>query len=444
MDILQIAEKVLKTGPVCDNCLGRQFAQLLSGYTNKERGAAIRTVLAMRAEKGGEYFGKNFSEIKFRLLKMQAQKEGTAKEAAESAQNGEAKGAKTETAAAALSESCHVCGGIFTKIGGLERRIEKEVSDIEFETFHIGVTLSKVLLEKEEALWDGCGIDYCESIKTEIGRETGKMLSASLKKTVDLKKPDIVILLNFEKNSIEATISPVFFKGKYKKFAKIPQTVWYCPRCHGLGCDNCNWSGRLSKTSVQEIIAEPMLKAAKGTGTRFHGAGREDADVLCLDWRDFVIEVLEPRKRSIDLSKIKFAKADLKKVQISALSPATHDDVLKAKTKRAHKTYRMEIGLEKPVKEEDLKGLEKLKTTISQKTPVRVLPRRADIVRKRRVLSVKYRMLSSKKLELAVETEAGLYVKELVSGDGGRTKPSVSEILGTAAEIKKMEVVGIE
>lgn len=418
-NVLHMSEKVLKTGYVCDHCLGRQFGQLLSGYTHDERGKAIRTVLAMSAEVGEVPFQENFGNIKFRLL-------------------------KTPPATPKEKQACWVCGDIFEKTGEIAKKATGELKGIEFETFHVGVTLSKKLLENEEKLWEAAGIDYCESIKTEIGREVGKQLSRELKKAVDLKSPDIVLLLNLEKNAIELTLNPIYISGRYKKFAKIPQTTWYCPRCRGIGCDNCNWTGRLAKTSVQEIIAEPLLKETKGTGTRFHGAGREDADVLCLDWREFVIEILEPKKRKIDLKKIRLKAADAKKVQISGMKIASKEDIVKVKEKKARKTYKILVELEKPIDAKDLKGLSRLKTTISQRTPQRVAHRRADIVRRRRVLSIKAKLIKPKTIELEVETEAGLYVKELITGDDGRTKPSVSGILGVRAGVKELNVVGIE
>lgn len=449
LTVQKIAEKVLKTGYVCDNCLGRQFGQLLSGYTNKERGTAIRTVLAMSMERGEiplnenhgtgapsgsayvenhstivpsfSAYAENFANIKFRLLKVPPKQKETEKQL-----------------------SCWVCGDIFEKIGEITQRATDELKGVEFETFHIGVTLSKKMLDNEEKLWEASGIDYCESIKTEIGREVGKQLSRDLKKAVDLKNPDIVLLLNLEKNAIELTLNPIYFIGKYKKLAKIPQTTWYCPRCHGVGCDNCSWTGRLAKTSVQEIVAEPFLKATKGNGTRFHGAGREDADVLCLDWREFVIEILEPKIRKIDLKKIKFKAADAKKVQVSGLKIARKEEIVQVKEKKAHKTYKMVVSLEKPINQKDLKGLNDLKTIVSQRTPQRVMHRRADIVRRRKVLSIKAKLINPKTIEIEIETEAGLYVKELVTGDDGRTKPSVSGILGVGASVKDLNVIGIE
>ena len=67
--ILETAKEILQKGYICDNCLGRQFGQVLSGTTNRERGRSIRTVLAM--EYSMEPFPiekSNFREIKFRKV----------------------------------------------------------------------------------------------------------------------------------------------------------------------------------------------------------------------------------------------------------------------------------------------------------------------------------------------------------------------------------------
>ena len=39
-----------------------------------------------------------------------------------------------------------------------------------------------------------------------------------------------------------------------------------------------------------------------------------------------------------------------------------------------------------------------------------------------------------------IKTESGTYIKELISGDNGRTKPSLSEILKQKAAVKKLVV----
>ena len=49
LDILRKSIEILKTYPLCDYCLGRQFASIGSGLTNLERGRAIKTMLFMDA-----------------------------------------------------------------------------------------------------------------------------------------------------------------------------------------------------------------------------------------------------------------------------------------------------------------------------------------------------------------------------------------------------------
>ena len=40
--VTEKAVSLMKKDYICDNCLGRQFAELLSGLSNKERGKTIR------------------------------------------------------------------------------------------------------------------------------------------------------------------------------------------------------------------------------------------------------------------------------------------------------------------------------------------------------------------------------------------------------------------
>ena len=45
---------------------------------------------------------------------------------------------------------------------------------------------------------------------------------------------------------------------------------------------------------------------------------------------------------------------------------------------------------------------------------------------------------------ITVHCEGGLYVKELVSGDEGRTKPSLSELLGAPALVEELDVINVD
>ncbi|RLG13512.1 MAG: tRNA pseudouridine(54/55) synthase Pus10 [Candidatus Nanohalarchaeota archaeon] len=417
MQIIDTAKTILKTGYVCDNCLGRQFAQLLSGYTNKDRGKAIRLILAMQAELDDEKISAvNFSGLTFRNKKIKSEK-----------------------------ATCCVCEGLFENLPKISKKILKEIHDLEYDTFHIGVRLSDSLLKNEESLWETSGIDTTESIKKELTREIGKLIQKKTKKEVDLKTPNIVILLNLDKNAIELTINSLYIYGRYKKYVKIPQTKHYCPYCHGNGCDKCNWRGLTYDTSVQQLIAEPILEATGGIDTKFHGQGREDIDVLCLGWRPFVIEVIEPAKRQLNLKKLKTTinKTCKDKIEIDSLRYSTKKELQNLKSIHPDKTYLLTLKPKKQIKEKDLEKLNALIGTITQQTPNRVKHRRADIQRKRKIYSVKYIKTKDNILKVELKTQAGLYIKELATGDDGRTEPSINALLATEIEVLDLTVLKV-
>ena len=44
---------------------------------------------------------------------------------------------------------------------------------------------------------------------------------------------------------------------------------------------------------------------------------------------------------------------------------------------------------------------------------------------------------------MKIKTEGGLYIKELISGDEGRSQPNVSEILGVNAICEQLDVLEV-
>ncbi len=311
----------------------------------------------------------------------------------------------------------------------LAKKAAKQLSKVHHSSFLVGTQLSQDLIDREEKLWQHVGIDYAEPLKAELNREVGKRIFALTGKKADLKKPDIAVVVDFTQNKINLRINPMFVFGQYKKVKRgIPQSRWGTPGHY--------------KTSVEEEIARPIMKLAGGKDHAFHGMGREDIDALCLDWRPFVVEIKEPRSRDLDFRKIEKLVGNGKKVMVSKLKISDMDTVRKIKAATPDKTYRALVGLEKKVKNADLKNLAKLKGTIHQKTPERVVHRRADLERKRAVKSITWKS-KGKNLEIIVTGTSGLYIKELVSGDNGRTKPSVSEILGVPAKVKELDVIKI-
>lgn len=392
---------------LCDHCLGRIYSQLLSESNNAERGRAIKEFMAMMIDAGMvDYSGinlNNFYGMTFRQKKIEKLKK----------------------------ERCWLCNNLFDSMDSMAKKAEAKLKKIEFNNFLVGSKVAGNILEREEKLWERTGIEYVESIKSEINRELGKKIGLIFNKPTNFKNPEVVVLADFTKKNVDLQINPLYIFGRYQKLIRgIPQCKWGTPGKY--------------KSSIQEIVAKPVVKAAKGTGNFFHGMGREDVDARCLGWRPFVIEVTEPKVRNVDLKKIQREINKTKKVRVDRLKLTDRFTIVRIKSEGSDKTYRLTVLFDRPIERKDLKKLKSLIGQISQQTPQRVVHRRADLVRRRLVKELKYKFINRKKIELIVKTTAGLYVKELVSGDSGRTKPSVAEVLNVKAVPKELDVVCVE
>jgi len=260
----------------------------------------------------------------------------------------------------------------------------------------------------------------------------------------------VVALINPVTGDVKVQVNPLYIAGRYKKLVRgLPQSKWFCTNCRGKGCEKCNWTGKRYPESVEELISEPILKATGGTKSSFHASGREDVDARMLGkGRPFVIEIAQPKRRFLDLKQVEEAVNAYAKgrVEVSGLRFVDKDFVRKLKrAESAQKEYRVTVEFEKEVTDADLELLEEKLTgaVIRQRTPLRVLHRRADLTREKYIYEVKAKRLSPNRAELKVRCQGGLYVKELVTGDDGRTTPSVSEILGNKAKPIKLDVLKV-
>nr|WP_048060585.1 tRNA pseudouridine(54/55) synthase Pus10 [Methanothermus fervidus] len=343
---------------------------------------------------------------------------------------------------------CYICDNIFDKIDEAAEKAEDKINelDIEFSTFLVGSTLPPDMLQRDKEITSL--VSKAESIKKDINREIGKRLRRKLKKRVDYQNPDIVVKVNFRYKdpNVYIQINPLYLEGRYRKLVRgIPQTKWPCKHCRGKGCPKCNFKGKMYEESVEEIIAGPLIEATKARESKFHGAGREDIDVRMLGkGRPFVIELKEPRRRKLDLDKIvdEINKSAEGKVEVLFLKYTNRSRIVELKSIKSYKVYRAIAEIEGKIKEEDLKKIEP-SFIVKQRTPLRVSHRRADKVRIRKVYDIKPKILDENTIELKIKAEGGLYIKELISGDEGRTKPSITEMLGKQAKCIKLDVIDI-
>jgi tRNA pseudouridine synthase 10 len=278
----------------------------------------------------------------------------------------------------------------------------------------------------------------------------GKRIEALSGKIVEYRKPDVAVIINPWKQTVTLQVNPVFVAGRYRKLVRdIPQSKWFCSNCRGKGCEKCGGTGKMYPESVEELISKPLLEATEGEKTSFHASGREDIDARMLGGgRPFVVEISKPKKRFLNLPKIKevINRNAAEKVKISSLRFSSKDVVRRLKkAESAQKEYRALVEFEHALPETSLSVLElKLKgLTIKQQTPLRVLHRRADLTREKYIYWVKVKKVSPRRVELKIRCQGGLYVKELVSGDEGRTVPSVSSLLDNRAKTLKLDVLKV-
>ncbi|MCZ7402048.1 MAG: tRNA pseudouridine(54/55) synthase Pus10 [Candidatus Methanoperedens sp.] len=411
MTIIDITRKILHEGAICDHCLGRQFAKLSTGLSNDQRGAALKLVSSMNA---GAEKDKELQDLLTRS-------------------SGEIK--------------CWVCNNLFLDIDAWVKKSVEALSDYEYSNFLVGTKVTGLLAENEEILWAESGTTFAEPLKTELNREVGKRIERITGKRANLKKPQVVALLDLENNDVEVQINSLYIYGRYRKLIRgIPQTRWPCRECGGEGCERCDNTGKMYPESVDELIKPHLLAAAQCDDTAFHGAGREDIDALMLgDGRPFVVEAKRPHKRSLDLSALEaeINRGAEGKIEVLGLKFVESETVEQLKSMKVDKVYRMKITHN--TTEEKLKSSLNVisKTLIKQNTPTRVLHRRADLERIRKVHSADLESYNENTAILVINCEGGLYVKELVSGDGGRTIPSVASLIGSEAKVIELEVIKV-
>jgi tRNA pseudouridine synthase 10 len=247
----------------------------------------------------------------------------------------------------------------------------------------------------------------------------------------------------------------LFFESRYRKLVRdLPQTIFWCPTCkgsrkHRVGCETCEGRGKLSDDSVQELVARRILPAFRARRGKFHGAGREDIDVRMLGrGRPFVFEIEGPRNPEADLEDVwrRIQEQEVGRIEIEPFRSVGRERVAALKEGRFPKRYRVGIACQGALDAAVAARLEGESFMLAQRTPTRVMHRRADLVRERAVRILAVRTPAPDRdlpLEVDVDTAHGTYVKEWVSGDEGRTEPSVASLLGLPAECARLDVLEV-
>ena len=133
-------------------------------------------------------------------------------------------------------------------------------------------------------------------------------------------------------------------------------------------------------------------------------------------------------------------------VEVSDLRLARHGIVGRVKTLDAAKRYRATVAFDADVSPDALAAaVDALSgATVEQYTPERVDHRRAGKTRERTAYEVTATREGPREATVEIHGEGGLYIKELISGDDGRTEPSLADELGVGAEVRALDVLAVE
>jgi tRNA pseudouridine synthase 10 len=246
----------------------------------------------------------------------------------------------------------------------------------------------------------------------------------------------------------------VFVEGRYRKLTRdLPQTVYFCPECKGhfrrrKKCERCEGFGKLSRDSVQELVGWVLGKAFGTRKNKFHGSGREDVDVRMLGrGRPFVMEFLDPKEPEIDLAELEAEvnRRNEGRLEIEGLCWSDQTRVRELKETPHAKDYQVRVRSVEPLDLDACMAHSGARIQVEQRTPNRVAHRRADKTRERWIEICEITPFEGAELEYLVRlrTEHGTYVKEVVTGEDGRSEPSLSELFGVSCECVELDVLNI-
>ena len=313
-------------------------------------------------------------------------------------------------------ENCFICNGALSRIPNIDKSLLiKEMEKIKgIECFCVESIIDKEFFIREEKAFDLFLNKNSSSIKSQIN----DMLISTIKslgiKHCNRDKCDAIIQIRIPSFDVRVIPSNLYIFGAYKKLKQgISQKRW-----------------KKYEESVEELISKPLKEIALAKDSRLHASGREDVDAINTGFRPFVLELFSPYKRIKNLLTLENLVNNLNKgkIEVKFYGRAPQSFITLVSDSHFDKEYRAYLSANLKESEQSLIESFFKNKLIFQRTPIRVLGRRSDLIRKRKVYSIKVGN-DSKGTFLDIRCEAGLYIKELISGDKGRTSPSISSIL---------------
>lgn len=236
--------------------------------------------------------------------------------------------------------------------------------------------------------------------------------TAVCNESADLEFKNQNILDNILDNIPDIKIynNPIYICGRYIKLNRIMSQT-------PLIINNV-----LKTTHSISDFSEEFKKFYLADTVKFMASGREDIDVKCIEGRPFILEIISP-KRNLHARSMNIELYDT--INIIDTFITTKDCKKLINEDVSDKHYLLAVHSDKPIV---LEKIYKLK----QKTPLRVLHRRANDIRFKTITIIEYNEFFFDKAyyyEIFIKASSGTYIKEWVNGDFGRTIPNLNSDL---------------
>jgi tRNA pseudouridine synthase 10 len=320
---------------------------------------------------------------------------------------------------------CDICSGLMHKTDSIIHQVRETLNDdYQFDTFLIGVTLPPSLFEKEDQIRARFKIRGRENIKSQLIRNLRKKFREVTKKQIDILRPDLIINLQFRKDTspeINVKMRSLIMLGRYiKKNRGIPQRsggehnngnevsiqdqrYHVLSRTHTQAPEICTSPGE----SIQSIISKEILRITKGEALKFSWIGSEDENSLVLgSGRPFFIQIRNPKTIHLDQNTFSFQEYGLY-VNIEKFFERLPEQPVQfiAKT-------RVVIQPSRQIEKEDHLKIKSLTNSIV------VFPNQKNKSRSsaKRIYSIDIVKINDKVFELDVIADGGLAIKQFVEG----------------------------
>ncbi|ELA47457.1 TIGR01213 family protein [Vavraia culicis subsp. floridensis] len=231
-------------------------------------------------------------------------------------------------------------------------------------------------------------------------------------------------------------------------------------------CRNVSQTPMPNVNNAVSDIFHDFVQFYAADSFNFVAAGREDVDVINVSGRPFFVELKNPRQHLFVPIPVVYWENDF--VLLKNLLRVKGKPIKKIilDGEREHKKrYSAIVFCSKPsdptnlfnfegegdhdtdaenlLHSSDLEQLVNKKLLVMQKTPLRVLHRRANMNRPKEIEITKIKKYQQY-LRVTILSSAGAYIKEFITGDFGRTTPSLASLLGCWCDCVELNVLEVE